>query len=83
MMVFLMKLLGPLAPYLGAALAVAGLCLYVTMLRHEAISAVQKSQALMQINEADAASIAAEQQRVAALDASLTVMDRQITAGSV
>lgn len=81
MMVFLVKYLGPVAPYLAAAAAMLGLLLYITILRHEVASATQKSQALMQINEADAAAITADQQRQAALNVALDTMDRQIVAG--
>ncbi len=81
MMVFLLKCFGPIAPYLAAAVAALGLGLYITFLRHEVVSATQRSQGLMLINQADAAAIAADQRREAALNAALDAMDQQIAAG--
>jgi hypothetical protein len=77
MMAIVLKFLGPLAPYLAAGGAAAGLLLYVMVLRHELADATTANAALGATNQADAAALAAGQKQQAAMGVALQRLDAQ------
>lgn len=77
---FILKILGPLAPYLAATAGVLGLLLYVSHLRHELATAQMANQALQAVNAQDAAAIAAGQKQQAAMNAALDTLGARTVA---
>jgi hypothetical protein len=76
----LLKILGPLVPYLVAGgIALAGL-LYVTILRHDLAAATQANQVLAQQNAENVAAIASYQAQQAKWTESLQALDAQTLA---
>jgi len=75
MLTYVLKFLGPIAPYLAVGGAAAALLLYVSVLRHELAAAQVANATLRATNQADAAAIAADEKQQQMTNDALDTLD--------
>ncbi len=75
MLAYVLKLIGPIAPYLAVGGVVLALLLYVSVLRHELSAAQMGNASLRATNMADAVAIAADEKQRQVTNDALDTLD--------